>query len=409
MNTAYPEKRSWQRARRAFLAGALLILLMPRPTFASLDLGYREWGISIGNARRVTGLRLNAVDRDVERVTGVNLTLWNPGKNPQATFNGAALGLIGPKTGRLHGIGVGGLGATARQRIWGLAAGGFGVASAQLRGVAIGGILVDLKESAAGVAASGYRTRIGGDLTGLAFSLVATQTQDARGLVAGGLFASARNLSGFIISPGIGVCEDEMQGLALGGIMTVADTLNGIGLSAGGIAGGHRARGLFIAGVGIGAGKDLTGIALALGGIGAGKSLRGITLAGVGIGAGERLAGFSMAVGGIGAGKNLEGIAVSPGGVGAGHKIRGIALGGLTVLAPDIKGVATGALNGAIVEEVNLEDFLKIRKVNERFVGLSVGLINYTRNLKGVQLGLLNYAGNNPRWLRLLPLVNVHL
>ena len=26
-----------------------------------------------------------------------------------------------------------------------------------------------------------------------------------------------------------------------------------------------------------------------------------------------------------------------------------------------------------------------------------------------LQLGLPNYAGNNPRWLRLLPLVNLHL
>ena len=47
--------------------------------------------------------------------------------------------------------------------------------------------------------------------------------------------------------------------------------------------------------------------------------------------------------------------------------------------------------------------------VNERFTGLSVGLINYSRELKGVQVGLLNYAGNNPRWARLLPLVNAHL
>ena len=28
---------------------------------------------------------------------------------------------------------------------------------------------------------------------------------------------------------------------------------------------------------------------------------------------------------------------------------------------------------------------------------------HHTQQLKGVQLGLLNYAGNNPRWARLLP------
>jgi len=95
--------------------------------------------------------------------------------------------------------------------------------------------------------------------------------------------------------------------------------------------------------------------------------------------------------------------------VGAGERIRGIALGGLVLLAKDVKGVATGALNGVVVEEINLEDFLKLKRVNDRFTGLSIGLINYTRQLKGVQLGLFNYAGNNPRWLKVLPLINLHI
>ncbi|MBT6148386.1 MAG: hypothetical protein HOH74_23330, partial [Gemmatimonadetes bacterium] len=47
--------------------------------------------------------------------------------------------------------------------------------------------------------------------------------------------------------------------------------------------------------------------------------------------------------------------------------------------------------------------------VNDRFTGLALGLINHSRELKGVQVGLLNYAGNNPAWARLLPFINVHL
>ena len=35
--------------------------------------------------------------------------------------------------------------------------------------------------------------------------------------------------------------------------------------------------------------------------------------------------------------------------------------------------------------------------------------LNGDVGLTGVQLGVLNYAANNPRGLRLLPLVNVHL
>jgi hypothetical protein len=40
--------------------------------------------------------------------------------------------------------------------------------------------------------------------------------------------------------------------------------------------------------------------------------------------------------------------------------------------------------------------------------GVSIGLFNWTPRLRGVQLGLLNYAGNNPDGLKLLPLVNAH-
>jgi hypothetical protein len=40
--------------------------------------------------------------------------------------------------------------------------------------------------------------------------------------------------------------------------------------------------------------------------------------------------------------------------------------------------------------------------------GLSVGLFNYSTELHGVQLGVLNWAGNNRGILKLLPLVNYH-
>lgn len=41
--------------------------------------------------------------------------------------------------------------------------------------------------------------------------------------------------------------------------------------------------------------------------------------------------------------------------------------------------------------------------------GRGLGLVNTTAQLRGVQLGLVNYAGNNRSGLRLLPLVNLHL
>ena len=58
----------------------------------SLDLGVNGYGISFGNSARWSGLRFNLVDRRVERVTGINLTFWKPGRNPDAVINGIALG-----------------------------------------------------------------------------------------------------------------------------------------------------------------------------------------------------------------------------------------------------------------------------------------------------------------------------
>jgi len=47
-------------------------------------------------------------------------------------------------------------------------------------------------------------------------------------------------------------------------------------------------------------------------------------------------------------------------------------------------------------------------KAKESLTGVSIGILNYTRHLNGVQIGLLNYCRNNPRGLRLLPIINVH-
>ena len=42
----------------------------------SLDLTVNHTGISIGDSREVTGLRLNFRDTRLKRVDGMNITLW---------------------------------------------------------------------------------------------------------------------------------------------------------------------------------------------------------------------------------------------------------------------------------------------------------------------------------------------
>ncbi len=327
------------------LLAILPIALVQGGAAQSIDLAVSGYGLSIGNSSRFSGIRMNAVDERVERVNGLNLTLWNPGTNPAAIYNGMTLGIIGTKARRIDGIALSGIGVNARDRLRGVAAGALGVGAGSLTGLAIGMIAVDIRERARGITLAGIWT--GNDeqrLDGLAVSPGATMSRVVRGGLVGGVFAAS------------------------------TEGLTGLAISLGGVYGAPL-RGLAVAGVGAG-GTDIDGVAVSLGGIGGG-TMDGVMLAGLGLGATER--------------------------------IRGVAIGGGLVFAPEVKGVAIGALNGLYIDRIDLEDFIHFKLANRRFTGLSVGLINYTAHLNGVQLGLLNYAGNNPRWLRLLPLINLNL
>ena len=59
----------------------------------SLNIPSKKWGVSFGNSKDFTGLRFNFRDSRVERVTGVNFTLWMPRKdNKDAVVTGLSLG-----------------------------------------------------------------------------------------------------------------------------------------------------------------------------------------------------------------------------------------------------------------------------------------------------------------------------
>jgi hypothetical protein len=47
-------------------------------------------------------------------------------------------------------------------------------------------------------------------------------------------------------------------------------------------------------------------------------------------------------------------------------------------------------------------------RVRRQQYGLTIGIYNRARTLHGVQIGLLNYAGNNRPGLRYLPFINLH-
>jgi hypothetical protein len=99
--------------------------------------------------------------------------------------------------------------------------------------------------------------------------------------------------------------------------------------------------------------------------------------------------------------KHINGLAIGPFGVGSSFigsdsvrcsRINGIAFSYIRTEADTVNGISIGGLNKSITH-----------------CGIAVGITNRSQHLRGLQLGLLNYAANNPRWLRWLPGANFHI
>jgi hypothetical protein len=110
----------------------------------------------------------------------------------------------------------------------------------------------------------------------------------------------------------------------------------------------------------------------------------------------------------VGAGGSIAGVAVGGLGVGA-PRIRGL-VAGLGVGGEDVRGVVIAPAYFYIPEDgrftgVSISAFNRIRGQQN---GLVIGIVNYTPDLHGVQLGLVNWAGNNRAGLKLLPVANAH-
>ena len=211
-------------------------------------------------------------------------------------------------------------------------------------------------------------------------------------------------------------------GLAIGNIPRVngirinfrdyhLDEVNGLNLTLWPPQKNHRAGGI-VRGLAFGLtaptadriqGISLGGLAVVAGG----GSLTGINVGGLAVVAAEGVArGINLgglAVVGV---EGVEGLSIGGLAVASEEYVRGLSLGGYKVDAPVGSGMA-----GA-VWKVEVDDFkgLSVAAWNEhdsRARGLSIGLFNRTEELHGIQIGLLNYAGNNLRF-RWLPVINAH-
>lgn len=101
-------------------------------------------------------------------------------------------------------------------------------------------------------------------------------------------------------------------------------------------------------------------------------------------------------------------------------KINGVAISGLNISSNDINGIALSGLvcitdstmNGVEISTL----FSRAETVNGIIIGLitktghtrglQLGLINRARTMHGLQIGLINQIQQNPKWLRVLPIIN---
>jgi hypothetical protein len=368
------------------LAVALSLTLLPTLSGAQvIDLTINDVGLSIGDSRFVKGIRLNFRDKNLDRVYGINATIWTPYQGGSGDITGLALGLPATGARRIEGAGVGIFGVGVEEDFTGIGLGGLGVgAGGDLRGIMIGGL---------GAGA-------GGSITGLTIGgLGAGSGGNVRGITIGGLGAGAGG---------------EIAGIQIGGF---------------GVGGGGGVRGISVGGLGVGGGGDITGFQLGGLGVGGGGRVKGISIGGLGVGGGESITGFQFGGLGVGGGIDVTGISASLVGVGTGGTLRGVAVAGVGVGAPTIRALVIASMAGGhdvrggvlaplyfriesdddgrgelgIFRGVTISSFNHI-KGEQR--GLSVGLLNYAWELRGWQVGLINYAANNPPGLRILPLFN---
>lgn len=344
-------------------AAAQDTLVVEHPSGRSLDLGIAGYGLSLGNSPVWTGLRINLTDRHVRRINGINITLWRPDRNPNAELNGLALGVVAPTAGTIRGAGVGLVAVVAEQslgglaygtaavvtgeRLTGFALGGAAVVTGGLRGIAVSPIAVVSRGHSYGATVAGLGTVAEGSMRGINVAGLATVAQgDMAGISVAGL---------------ANVAQGSMTGLNLGGLANVAQgRLRGINLAGLALVGSGGVAGLNLAGLAITSDRaPISGLNLTLGAIETDGPVRWVSFAGYKVDSPD---------------------------------VRGLSINPIRLKAVDLSGVAIGGYN-------------RVEGVQR---GLTIGIFNWARELRGVQIGLLNYAGNNEPPFRLVPILNAH-
>jgi hypothetical protein len=228
--------------------------------------------VSLGNTAGVNGLRLNFRDSRLDRVNGVNLTVWLPSGPGRGTINGLAIGLPASGARNLNGLGLGvggltvshnvngvlisGLGSIVGGTVTGVTVSGLAMGAGQrLRGVNVAGLGVVAGQSLWGLTVGGLAAGSAGQATGITIGGLAAGAPIVHGILVAGLATGGVNVTGAMIAPlytriangqltggSIGAVNDvrgELHGITIG-IFNYARTLHGVQLGLLNIAGNNH-------------------------------------------------------------------------------------------------------------------------------------------------------------------------
>jgi hypothetical protein len=175
-----------------------------------LNIPAKKFGISFGNSPEFTGLRFNFRDRNVEKINGLNLTIWRPYDNWEgdelgSRVSGLSVGLPFTGGGSVHGLNTALVGIQAGKSLAGINLSGIGMgASGKVSGINLAGIGIGAGQDVAGINGAFIGIGSGRDVMGIN--------------VAGIGVGSGRGVYGLNLA-GIGVgAAEEISGISIAGI-----------------------------------------------------------------------------------------------------------------------------------------------------------------------------------------------
>jgi hypothetical protein len=187
-----------------------------------------------------------------------------------------------------------------------------------------------------------------------------------RGLHVTVLGANLRSISGVGLSPGGAEAVGHLSGVNIGGLAEVVNAEKNLDRG--------RIRGLTLASLCVLSTGTMSGISGALGLVAAEGPLSGVAVAGLAGGSDSTVTGVIV----TGIWSEAKGL-------------YGAGLSGVGVHATDLRGLGVAPYVQA-----------------NRATGVMIAILIRADELNGVELGVLNYAGNNRGWRRWLPVLNAH-